>query len=76
MLQIIATLVSFVIASSTLGLIVGILAGDWGSVARALRHGRQIQPSLLTVRPRVTIGDRRTPIVRVSARPAPERAAA
>jgi hypothetical protein len=76
MLQIVATLVSLLIASSALTLIVGILADDWRSVARALRHGRQFQPSPLAIQPRVTIGDRRTPIVRVSSWPAPERAAA
>jgi hypothetical protein len=76
MLQIVATLVSLVIASSALALIVGILADDWRSVARAPRHARQFQPSPLAVQPRVTIEDRRPRIVWLSSRPAPERAAA
>jgi len=76
MLQIVATLVSLVIASSALALIVSILADDWRSVARALRHARQFQRGPLAVQPRVTIGRLRPRIVSVSSWPAPERAAA
>ena len=74
MLQIVATLVSLMIACGALALIVGILADDWRSVVRALRYAGDLQ--LPPAQPRVTAGDRRSHIVRVSGRPAPVRAAA
>jgi hypothetical protein len=74
MLQIVATLVSLIIACGALALIVGILADDWRSLVRALRNTGDLQ--LSPVQPRVTAGGRRAHIVRVSGRPVPVRAAA
>ena len=73
MLQIVATLVSLMIACGALALIVGILADDWRSVVRALRNAGDLQ--MPPVQPRVTAG-RRAHIVRVSGRLVPVRAAA
>ena len=76
MLQNVATIISTSLAMGALALIAYILADDWRSVVRALRNVRQYQPLPLAVHPRVTIGDRRARVVRVSSQSAPRRAVA
>lgn len=76
MVQMIATLISTILALGALALIVGIVADDWRSVVRALRNIRDYQPLPLAVQPRVTIQDRRARVVRVSSQSAPRHAAA
>jgi hypothetical protein len=76
MLQIVATLLSTMLALGALALIVAILADDWRSVVRALRNIRDYQPLPLAVQPRIAMQDRRARVVRVSSQSAPRRAAA
>jgi len=76
MLQNVATIVSISLAMGALALIAYILSDDWRSVVRALRNIRDYQPIPLAVQPRVTIGDRRARVIRVSSQSIPRRAAA
>ncbi len=75
MLQIVATLISTLLALGALAVITGVLADDWRNVVRALGFGRTARiASLPALRPR--FGDRRACVVRVSPQSAPQRAAA
>ena len=76
MLQNVATIISIVLAIGALSLIAGMVKDDWRSVMRALRNIRQYQPLPLPVQPRVTVGERRARVVRVSSQSSPQRAAA
>ena len=76
MLQNVATIISIVLATGALSLIAGMVKDDWRSVMRALRNIRQYQPLPLPVQPRMTVGERRARVVRVSSQSSPQRAAA
>ena len=76
MLQNVATIISIVLAVGALSLIAGMVKDDWRSVMRALRNIRQYQPLPLPVQPRMTVGERRARVVRVSSQSSPQRAAA
>jgi hypothetical protein len=76
MLQNVATIISTILAVGALSLVASMVADDWRSVVRALRNIREYQPLPLPVQPRVTIGERRARVVRVSSQSSPQRAAA
>lgn len=76
MLQTVATISSLILAIGALALIAAVLANDWQMVVRAFRNAPQFQPLPLAVQARVTIGDRRARVVRVSSQSVPQRAVA
>jgi hypothetical protein len=76
MMQIVATVVSSVLAIGALALIVSLLAQDWRMVMRAIRNNRQFLPLPLPVQARVTLHDRRAHVISVRSQSVPQRAAA
>ncbi len=76
MLQIVATLISTLLALGALAVIAGVLADDWHDVARALGFGRMARTAPLPAQRPRSGGDRHARVVRVSPQSAPQRAAA
>lgn len=76
MMQIVAAMISTMLAMGALALIVSLLAQDWRMVMRALRNSRHFHPLPLPVQARVTLHDRRAHVISVRSQSVPQRAAA